>query len=117
MPELVVQASWDEPLAADADVWVVLSNTACGINPIENCVPSRYMRAVAEAGSTSVTMTFEQIHDGTYSANAVLDRNRNMTAGILLPDTGDAIAWPLDVSATVPPSGTGTVDLLLSMGI
>ena len=54
-------------------------------------------------------MTFEQIHDGTYSANAVLDRNRNMTAGVLLPDTGDAIAWPLDVSATVPESGTGTV--------
>jgi len=117
MPELMVQASWDTPLEADADVWVVLSNTDCGIDPINNCVPSRYMRAVAGEGDTSVTMTLEQIHDGTYSVNAVLDRNRNMTAGILLPDMGDGISWPLDVSATVPASGTGEVDLLLNMSI
>ena len=117
MPELVVQASWNEPLAEPADLWVVLTDTPCGINPLANCVPSRYMRATAEAGATSVSLTIEQIHGGAYNANAVLDRNRNMTAGILLPDAGDGISWPLDVPANVPDSGSGTVDLMVSMDL
>ncbi|MCR9165242.1 MAG: hypothetical protein ACE37F_26990 [Nannocystaceae bacterium] len=115
MPELAVQASWSEPLAEPADIWVVLTTTDCGVNPLENCVPSRYMRATADAGSTSVVVAFEQIHDGDYRANAVLDRNRNMTAGILLPDMGDAVSFPLDVPTQVPQTGMGTVDLLLSV--
>lgn len=114
MPQLDIQATWNEPLAEAADVWVVLSTTPCGINPVANCAPSRYMRAEAEAGSTSVVLTLEQIHAGSYSANAVLDRNRNIAAGILLPDTGDAISWPLDVGTTVPETGTGQLDLMLN---
>ena len=117
MPELAVQASWNVPLEEPADVWVVLTSTECGVNPLANCVPSRYMRATADAGTTSVTVEFEQIHDGSYRANAVLDRNRNMTAGILLPDTGDAVSFPLDMPADVPASGVGTVDLMLSVDI
>lgn len=113
MPALQVQASWGEPLLEPADVWVVLTATECGLNPIANCVPSRYMRATAEAGATSVTVGFEQIHDGSYRANAVLDRNRNMTAGVLLPDTGDGVSFPLDVPTEVPASGVGTVDLMM----
>lgn len=117
MPELAVQASWNVPLEEPADVWVVLTSTDCGVNPLANCVPSRYMRATADAGTTSVTVGFEQIHDGSYRANAVLDRNRNMTAGILLPDTGDAVSVPLDVPTDVPAAGVGTVDLMLSLDI
>lgn len=117
MPELLVQTSWSEPLTEPADVWVVLTSTECGVNPLANCVPSRYMRATAEAGTTSVTVGFEQIHDGSYRANAVLDRNRNMAAGVLLPDMGDAVSFPLDVPTDVPTSGVGTVDLMLSVDI
>jgi len=114
MPTLEVQATWNEPLTEPADVWVILSTTACGINPVANCVPSRFMKAQAETGATSVVLTIEQIHAGGYSANAVLDRNRNIAAGILLPDTGDAISWPLDAGTTVPDSGTGQLDLMLN---
>lgn len=117
MPELAVQASWNVPLEEPADVWVVLTSTECGVNPLANCVPSRYMRATAEAGTTSVTVGFEQIHDGSYRANAALDRNRNMTAGVLLPDAGDSVSIPLDVPTDVPTSGVGTVDLMLSLDL
>ena len=114
MPTLEVHASWDVPLEEAADVWLVLSDTACGLNPLVNCVPSRFMKAEAAAGATSVELVVEQIHAGQYSANAVLDRNRNMAAGILLPDTGDGVSFPLDAPTTVPTSGTGTLDLLLN---
>ncbi len=117
MPQLEVQAQWSEPLAQPADVWLILSDTECGLNPIANCVPSRFMLAEAPAGSSSVTLVVEQIHAGSYRANAVLDRNRNLTAGALLPDIGDAISLPLDVPAEVPDEGTGTLELMLSFDL
>lgn len=117
MPQLLVEASWDEPLAAPADVWVVLSTTPCGIDPLANCVPSRFMRAEAEAGATGVALTIDQIHPGAYRANAVLDRNQNMAAGILLPDSGDGVSWPLDAGADVPDSGVGTLPIDLDTTI
>ncbi len=111
MPSLEIDASWDEPLASPADIWVVLSTTACGLNPLANCVPSRFMTAHADAGDTSLTLRIEQIHPGEYRANAVLDRNENLTGGVLLPDAGDAVALPLDAVVTVPEQGTATLDL------
>lgn len=117
MPQLEVQAQWNVPLEQDADIWLILTGTECGINPVANCVPSRYMLAEAPAGSTSVTLTIEQIHPGQYSANAVLDRNQNISAGVLLPDAGDAVSFPLDAPTDVPTEGTGTLTLMLSVDI
>ncbi len=117
MPALEIEASWSDPLEAPADVWVVLSTTDCGVNPVANCVPSRYMKAEADAGATGVTLNIEQIHPGEYRANAVLDRNQNLSGGILLPDAGDAVAIPLDTLASVPDEGTGTVQLGLWMDL
>lgn len=117
MPQLEVDAQWSVPLEQAADVWLILTDTECGLNPIANCVPSRFMLAEAPAGSTNVALVVEQIHAGQYRANAVLDRNRNLTAGALLPDTGDAISFPLDVVADVPSEGTGVVELMLSFDL
>ncbi len=117
MPQLEVEAQWSVPLEEPADVWLVLSDTACGLNPIANCVPSRTMLAEAPAGSTEVTLVVEQIHAGQYSANAVLDRNRNLSAGVLLPDAGDAVSLPLDAPTDVPNEGTGTLTLMLNADI
>lgn len=117
MPQLEVRAQWSVPLDDAADVWLVLTDTQCGLNPIANCVPSRYMLAEAPAGSTNVTLVVEQIHAGQYSANAVLDRNRNLTAGVLLPDAGDAVSLPLDAPTDVPTEGTGTLMLMLDADI
>lgn len=117
MPQLEVQAQWTVPLEEAADVWLILTDTACGLNPVANCVPSRYMLAEAPAGSNNVTLVVEQIHPGQYSANAVLDRNRNLTAGVLLPDAGDAVSFPLDAPTDVPTEGTGTLMLMLDADI
>lgn len=117
MPQLEVEAQWSVPLEQDADIWLILTSTECGINPVANCVPSRYMLAQVSAGSSSVTLTIEQIHPGQYSANAVLDRNQNISAGVLLPDAGDAVSFPLDAPTTVPTEGTGTLTLMLNADI
>ncbi|MBV1859697.1 MAG: hypothetical protein KUG77_14885 [Nannocystaceae bacterium] len=117
MPQLEVQAQWSVPLEQPADIWLVLTDTDCGLNPIANCVPSRSMLAEAAAGSTSVTLVVEQIHPGHYSANAVLDRNQNLTSGVLLPDAGDAVSFPLDAPTDVPTEGTGTLLLTLNVDI
>lgn len=111
MPSLEVTAQWTTPLARAADVWVMLSTTACGTTA--DCVPSRYLRAEAPAGATQAVLHLEQIHAGEYRANAVVDRNRNLSAGSLLPDSGDAISIPLDTVVSVPEAGTGTLTLSL----
>lgn len=117
MPQLDIEAQWSVPLEQDADVWVILTDTDCGLNPVANCVPSRYMLAEAPAGSSNVTLTIEQIHPGRYSANAVLDRNQSISAGVLLPDAGDAVSFPLDAPTDVPTEGTGTLTLMLNADI
>lgn len=117
MPQLEVQAQWSVPLEQAADVWIILTDTECGLNPVANCVPSRYMLTEAPAGSSNATLVLEQIHSGRYSANAVLDRNRNLIGGVLLPDPGDAVSFPLDAPADVPTEGTGTLTLLLNADI
>ena len=113
LPSLDVVTQWDTPLEQPATVWVMLSTTACGVNPAANCVPSRYLSAEAPAGATSVTLTLEQVHPGDYSTNAIIDRNQNLGAGALLPDAGDAVSLPLDVAASVSEDGPNTTTLSL----
>lgn len=116
MPQLEVHTHWNDPLEAPARVWVTLSTTQCGLNPLANCVPSRFLSIAVPAGATDATLTLEQMHGGEYFANAVLDRNENLASGALLPDSGDAVALP-DTPASVPSQGSDSVDVQISFEI
>ncbi|MEM6290292.1 MAG: hypothetical protein AAGA54_03475 [Myxococcota bacterium] len=116
MPGLRARTSWDVPLEQEGRVWVVLSSTTCGIDPLNNCVPSRFLSVVVPAGATEATLDFEQVHAGAYQANAILDRNGNLGAAALLPDAGDAVSLP-DTPATVPARGTGEVAIKVAVDL
>ncbi len=114
MPSLRVTVTWPDPLPAPTEAWIILSTTDCGLTP-GTCWPSRFLRAQAEAGATSVELVLEQIHAGDYAANAVLDRNGNL-AGTLFPDMGDRVSLP-NQDILVAPAGESTamVPLLLEL--
>lgn len=101
MPSLRTRVTWTEPLAADADVWILLSTTACGIDL--GCTHSRSLRTTALAGATSAELVQLQLHPGEYRLNAILDRNQNMPQ-TLFPDAGDGIGV-LDESIVVDLEG------------
>ncbi len=93
MPRLEVTVSWAEPLAAPADVWVLLSLDDCTFGGA--CVVSRSIKAEAAAGAETQSLAFEQIHAGAYKANVVLDRNQNLeTMLVPYPDAGDGVSLP-----------------------
>jgi hypothetical protein len=102
MPALVVDVGWQDPLAQDGEVWVILSTTDCDFQL--SCTHSRSLRTAAAAGATSATLTFEQIHAGGYKLNAVLDRNGNL-AETLFPDAGDGLGG-VNQEVVVSPTGT-----------
>lgn len=91
MPVLTVDVSWQDPLADPADVWVLLSVGDCPL--MDFCDFSRSIRGTADAGATSLALTFEQIHGGAYKGNAILDRDQNL-AETLFPGSGDAVSLP-----------------------
>ena len=105
MPTLAVDVAWNEPLAEDGAVWVILATTDCDLQL--SCTSSRSLRKAASAGATSATMTIDQIHAGDYKLNAVLDRNGNL-ASTLYPDQGDGIGG-LNQAITVAPDGETAV--------
>ena len=76
-------------LAADAEVWLLLTSGPCGLS--FDCTPSRSKRVAVAAAATSVDVLIEQLHAGIYSANVILDRDRNM-ALTLTPTSGDGAA-------------------------
>ncbi|MCR9161534.1 MAG: hypothetical protein ACE37F_30170 [Nannocystaceae bacterium] len=105
MPTLDIDVSWTNPLPAPGDVWVILSTTPCGVNPTQNCVPSRFIHVTAPQGSTQAALRLEQLHAGDYFANVVLDRNRNLIESGMLPDPSDGVAIP-DAPAVVDVEGS-----------
>ena len=107
MPVLRVTVSWQDPLAAPADVWVLLSTQDCPLMGF--CDFSRSLYGVAEAGATSLELSFDQIHAGPYKANAILDRDQNL-ASTLFPGTGDAVSLP-NQAVEVAPAGESTAAL------
>ncbi len=109
MPTLDVDASWSDPLAEPADVWIIISTTECGSTG--DCVPSRACSVAAPAGATSVSATIEQIHPGPYFAAGVLDRNRNFFSANF-PDAGDTVSIP-DAPIDVAPAGASSLSLQL----
>jgi hypothetical protein len=106
MPSLRATVSWQKPLVADADVWLLLSTTDCALGG-GGCTISRSFMGTALAGATSTTLLLEQIHAGAYKANVVLDRNRNF-ATTLGPDTGDGVAIPNGTVTIAPLDETVT---------
>lgn len=111
MPSLTVDVVFNGAVAADADVWVILSEKGC---MLDGCVQSRQLMATAPSGSTHIELTFEQLHAGNYQAMALLDRNRTF-ATTLHPNRGDGITWPLNQSVSA--TGTGTSNATLRIGL
>jgi hypothetical protein len=107
LPRLRVRVTWAKPLAADADVWVVLSETDCHAGG--GCTVSRSFRAKAKAGATHADALMKQIHPGEYRANAILDRNRNWLESFRA-DKGDGVAHP-NTAVRVAAAGESTGEL------
>jgi hypothetical protein len=107
MPALTATVSWPTPLKADADVWLLLSTTACV--SAQSCTVSRSLSVAAAAGASSATLTLDQLHAGSYFAVAVVDRNRNLRT-TLAPAPGDSLSNPFQ-SVDVAAHGTTSTQL------
>lgn len=112
LPTLNVDVSWTAPLPGPGDVWVVLSTTPCGVDPAQNCVPSRFIHVTALEGSIHAAVSVEQIHPGSYFANVVLDRNQNLIGSGLFPDSADGVALP-DTAVTVSDGEDASLDVAI----
>jgi hypothetical protein len=88
MSTLQAHVTWSTPLQDTAYVWILLSTTSC-----PDCEVSRSISAVAHEGAIAAEVLADQLHGGSYLANVVLDRNRNMGA-VLGPDAEDGVAIP-----------------------
>jgi len=111
MPTLTIDVSWADALAADGAVWVILTTMDCDLQ--FKCTHSRSLTTGAPTGSTSATLTLEQIHPGPYKLNVVLDRNGNLGT-TLYPDKGDGIGG-LNQALTVDPSGETKVKTTIAL--
>lgn len=100
MPSLNATVNWSSPLSAAADVWIVLTTTNCA--PNFSCQSSRSIKGTASAGATSLPLTLEQLHSGSYQLQAIVDVNQNF-ATTRRPDSGDLLA--VDVPLTVSETG------------
>lgn len=111
MPSLKATVSWQDPVEETADVWLLLSTQACPL--ADFCDLSRSIMATVEAGATSVELLVEQVHAGAYKANAVLDRDRNLSES-LFPGDGDAVSLP-NQDVAIADSGESTASLSLAV--
>jgi hypothetical protein len=102
MPKLDVQVSWQMPLAEAGDVWVLISTQDCAFNDF--CDYSRAIRGTAEAGATSIMLTIDQVHAGSYRGTAILDRDQDLLQS-LFPGDGDAVSLP-NQAVTIAATGT-----------
>ncbi len=100
MPNLRTRVTWSQPLASEADIWVVLSVSECSLS---GCNISRHIRTTAAAGATSAEIFLEQVHAGDYSILGVVDRNQNLEQ-TLSPDSGDGVSLP-NAKVTIAPAG------------
>ncbi len=110
MPSLRATLTWNMPTTEPVDAWLVLSTTDCNLTP-GSCQPSRFFRATAETGATSVELLLDQVHAGEYQANAFLDNNGNVQ-GTLFPDTGDRVSVP-NQDVAIAPAGETEVTIPL----
>jgi hypothetical protein len=111
MPTLKLDVGWADELPVDGAVWIILSTMNCDLQ--FNCTHSRTLTKGAAAGTTSQTLTIDQIHPGAYKLNVVLDRNGNL-ADTLYPDKGDGIGG-LNQAVTVDPTGETLIKATISL--
>ena len=57
LPQLAATVSWATALAADTDIWLILSLNACSVGG--PCYVSRSLEALAPAGATSAVLVFD----------------------------------------------------------
>lgn len=113
MPTLSIDVTFDAPLLADADVWVLLSQNGCSTS---GCSTSRSIMAPAAAGSSHAVLTIEQLHAGDYQAMALIDRGRTF-ATTLHPSRGDGVTWPLNKALSVASQGTTQQSLRIGFNV
>ncbi|MBL8924071.1 MAG: hypothetical protein JNJ54_34760 [Myxococcaceae bacterium] len=94
MGTLSARVNWTQALAADADVWVLATTTACF--PTFGCTASRSVKVRALAGATSATVQVPAFHAGTYKLTGVVDRDSNLAA-TRAPSSGDSVAVDSDL--------------------
>jgi hypothetical protein len=92
LPEVLATVRWSQPLASEADAWVILSTRDCDLAS-GRCEVARHLKARAAVGATEAQLRFSQIHPGEYRVLAFLDRNQNLDR-TLTPDRGDGTAIP-----------------------
>ena len=114
MPQLSVTVSWTTPLANATNAWVILSDTPCGTT--FSCTPSRTLLTAADAGATSATLLFDQLHPGTYYANALLDVADDFEL-TLTPQPGDLVAIPEDQSIPISAVGLTSANLAVNFAL
>ena len=108
MPSLTATVSWTDPLTEPADVYVLLSAQDCPLMGF--CNFSRSIRGTAEAGATSLELVVDQVHAGSYKANAIVDRDQNLETS-LFPGAGDAVSLP-NQPVTIAAEGESTTSLV-----
>lgn len=95
MGALSLTVRWATPLAAEADVWAVLTTTPCF--PTFQCKASRNLKLRAPAGATSVVVRIPTVHAGAYKVTTVVDRDLNF-ATTRAPTTGDSVGVDADLT-------------------
>lgn len=110
MPTLEATVHFTNPADDGEEAWLILFAEPCPLM-VGQCNPSRFYRAVLQAGQTEVTLPIDQIHAGDYFTLAVLDRDANL-GGTLLPGPGDAVSIP-NQELTVAAEGTSTADIMV----
>ena len=117
LPRLLATVSWDKPLPSEADVLMILSTTSCSYLTPANlgCTVSRSLFGHAPAGAKSVSLTFDQIHAGSYKTTAILDRHGTLKQR-LFPQSGDGITVPNQgVEVAARGDSTAAVPILLTV--
>jgi hypothetical protein len=95
MGALSVTVRWPAPLTADADVWALLTTTACF--PTFQCNASRSVKARVTAGATSTVVRIPTVHAGSYKVTTVVDRDVNFLA-TGAPSRGDSVGIDADLT-------------------
>lgn len=95
MGTLSLTVRWPAPLTADADVWALLTTTACF--PSFQCNASRSVKVRVAAGATSAVVRIPTVHAGAYKVTSVVDRDVNFFT-TRAPSRGDSVGIDADLT-------------------
>ncbi len=101
-----VNATFGATTAGPADVWLLLTTTACF--PSFSCHASRSVMVGVDGGVGQAALSLPSVHAGAYKVSVVLDRDRNF-GSLLAPSSGDRVA--VDQDLLVGDAGVATVNV------